>query len=117
MKEIGLVHDSAPLRKFIAENPGLPIVVLAGEEANNGDWYWMYCSDVDCCIDFILDIHTPYDRENHVFTDKNDFMDAIIDSIPLNDTRTELEITAFVESEFDKYEPYWRKVIAIYATN
>ena len=117
MKEIGLVHDSERLRKLITENPDLPIVVLAGEEANNGDWCWMYCTDVDCCIDSILDVRTPYDREDRVFTDRDEFEDSIIDSVPYNDTRTESEIEAFVQSELDKYEPYWRKVIAIYATN
>lgn len=54
MNEAGLVHDSEKLRRLIAENPDLPIVVLAGEEANSGDWYWMYCTDVDCGIDSSL---------------------------------------------------------------
>lgn len=117
MKEIGLVHDSERLRKLIAENPDLAIVVLAGDEANNGDFSWMYCTDVDCCIDSILDVRTPYDREDRVFTDKDEFEESIVDSIPYDDTRTEAEIEVFVQSELDKYEPYWRKVIAIYATN
>ena len=34
---LGLIHDATELRKLIAENPDLPIVVIAGEEANNGD--------------------------------------------------------------------------------
>lgn len=117
MNEAGLVHDSKELRRLIAENPDLPIVVLAGEEANSGDWWWMYCTDVDCGIDSILDIRTPYGGEDHVFTDKDDFEQAILDSIPYDDARTESEIDAFVKSELAKYEPYWKKVIAIYATN
>ncbi len=36
------------LKKLILENPELPIVVLAGEEANAGYFGWMYCS----CISF-----------------------------------------------------------------
>lgn len=31
---LGLIHDASELRKLIAENPDLPIVVLAGDEAN-----------------------------------------------------------------------------------
>lgn len=117
MNEAGLVHDSKELRRLIAGNPDLPIVVLAGEEANSGDWCWMYCTDVDCGIDSILDIRTPYDSEDHVFTDKDDFEQAILDSIPYDDARTQAEIDAFVKSELAKYEPYWKKVIAIYAIN
>lgn len=116
LNEIRLVHDSGKLRRLIAENPDLPIVVLAGDEANNGDWCWMYCPYVDCCIDSILDVSTPYGEEGHVFTDKNEFEESIVASIPWDD-RTEAEIEAFVQSELKKYEPYWKKVIAIYATN
>ena len=36
---IGLIHDASELRKLITENPDLSIVVLAGEDANNGDFY------------------------------------------------------------------------------
>lgn len=116
MNEAGLVHDSKELRRLIAENPDLPIVVLAGEEANNGDWWWMYCSSVDCSLGLILDVRTPYDIGT-VFTDRDEFEQAILDSIPYDDARTEAEIDAFVKSELEKYEPYWKKVIAIYATN
>lgn len=37
---IDLIHDATELRKLIAENPDLPIVVLAGEDANNGGNYY-----------------------------------------------------------------------------
>lgn len=37
-----LIHDATELRKLIAENPDLPIVVLASEEANSGEWGWQY---------------------------------------------------------------------------
>ena len=34
------------LKKLIAEHPDYPIVVLAGDEANDGDYSWMYCSSI-----------------------------------------------------------------------
>lgn len=117
MSETGVVHDCKQLRKLVTENPDLPIVILAGEEANSGDYAWMYCTDVDCCISMFLDIRTPYGSEGHIFTDKDDFEQAIYDSIPYNDARTEVEIDTFVKSELNRYEQYWHKVIAIYATN
>ena len=33
-----LTKNSDELKKLIVENPDLPIVVLAGEEANDGYW-------------------------------------------------------------------------------
>lgn len=118
MGEIGIVHDASNLRKLVAENPDLPIVVLAGEEANSGDYSWMYCTDVDCKLDFVLDCNTPYDQET-VFTDKDEFTQTVSDSIWNEETKklSFEEYEKLVEKEVSKYEKYWRKVIAIYATN
>jgi len=115
----GLVHDSYELRKLIAENPDLPIVVLAGEEANNcGDYYWMYCSEVSASLDEILDTTTPYNEEK-VFTDRVEFKEAVSDHLINDETEklSDAEFDALVEAEVAKYDPYWRKVIAIWATN
>jgi hypothetical protein len=115
--EIGLVHDATNLRKLISEHPDLPIVVLAGEEANGGDYCWMYCSSISCCIDYILDTKTPYDSE-YVFTDRDEFEDKVADAL-YDDycEKSDDEYAAAIKAEIVKYEPYWKKVIAIYATN
>lgn len=113
----GLIHDASELRKLIAENPDLPIVVLAGDEANSGDYSWMYCSDVSCNIEYMLDVRTPYDRE-YVFTDKDDFEERVSDCLyDDNKDMPDEDYDELVRSEVAKYEPYWRKVITIYATN
>lgn len=114
-----LVHDAEELRKLMSENPDLPIVVIAGEEANNGDYCWMYCSDVSFGIDYILDVNTPYDKDESIFTDKSEFMDAVTDFMAdaVPDGASEEELDARIAAEVAKYEPYWKKVIAIYATN
>lgn len=116
---IDLIHDATELRKLIAENPDLPIVVLAGEEANNGgNYYWMYCSSVSASIEEILYIHTPYD-EDAIFTDKDYFEEAVCDALNNKETSelSEDEFDSLVKAEIAKYEPYWRKVIAVYANN
>lgn len=116
---LGLIHDASELRKLIAENPDLPIVVLAGDEANPGGEYgWMYCSSVHCTIDFILDTHTPYDGET-IFTDKDEFEEAVSDALNNKETSelSDSEFDAMVKAEVAKYEPYWRKVIAVYGDN
>lgn len=118
MENYGLVHDCAELRKLIHEHPGCPIVVLADEESACGDYCWTYCSRVRCAMSQILDVVTPYDSEEHVFTDKEEFRDAIeeyfMDAEPDYSGRT---LEEAVEAEYKKYEECWRDVIAIYASN
>lgn len=50
MNDFNIVKDSTELRKLIAENPELPIVVMVGEEATSSDYYWTYCSDLRCVV-------------------------------------------------------------------
>ena len=43
MKELeqrptGILTATDELRKLIVENPGLPLLVFAGEDCNSGDW-------------------------------------------------------------------------------
>lgn len=51
-----LTKSTEELKKLIAEHPDYPIVVLAGECANSGDFAWMYCASISFGIEEILDI-------------------------------------------------------------
>ena len=116
-KTYALSKESDELRKLILENPDLPIVVLAGEEASSYDWYWTYCSSVSCHISEILDCDY-YDYDDTVFTDiyrleekiGDDLYDEYFD-------KSDEEFEAAVKSKLEELEPYWKKVIAIYANN
>ena len=116
-----LVHDSTPLRLLMAENPDLPVVVLVDEESACYEYAWTYCCSVSCRLAWILDTKTPYDSdEGGVFTDKDDFEEAIIDVFTDDERYNSLSNEAFdeaVKREMDKYESDWRRVIAIYASN
>ena len=112
-----LTQKSDELKKLILENPDLPIVVLAGEEANKGYYGWMYCSHVSFYIDEILDCDF-YDYNDTVFTDRERLREKIEDDLWEDyHKRSDEEYDAAIEREVAKYEPYWKKVIAIYATN
>lgn len=118
MENYGLVHDSVELRKLMQEHPDIPVVVLADEESACADYAWTYCSRVRCAMSQILDVKTPYDGEESVFTDKEEFRDAIAEVIDAeHPTVTDRVLDEMVEAEFKKYEEYWRDVIAIYASN
>ena len=116
-----LVHDSTELRHLIAENPALPVVILVDEEAACSDYSWTYCESVSCRLGWVLDERTPYDDdEGHVFTDKDDFENAIVNALSDDEqyiTLSEKEFDEAVKREMDKYECYWKRVIAIRASN
>lgn len=121
MYEYSLIHDSSELRKLVAENPTLPIVVLANEESACADFSWTYCSSVRCSLGHLLDVKTPYDHpDGYVFTDKEDFENAVVEAFETNERYKGLSNDKFFElikSEMDKYEHDWHDVIVIYASN
>lgn len=121
MNEYSLIHDSSELRKLIAENPDLPIVVLANEESACYEYSWTYCSSVRCHLGLVLDVKTPYDSDEvGVFTDKDEFEEAIADAFADDEqyhALSDQEFDEAVKREMDKYESSWQRVIAIYASN
>lgn len=112
-----LTQKTDELRKLILENPELPIVVLANEDSSNADYGWMFCYSISFCIEEILDCDY-YDYDDTVFTDRDRLEEFIGDN--LYDEyceKSEEEYVAAINRELARLEPYWKKVIAIYATN
>lgn len=121
-RNYSLTKKSDELKKLILENPDLPIVVLAGEDANIGDFPWMFCTNIFLSVEEIFDCDF-YDDDGTVFTDRESLEDVIIEKIENGDIDVDVDITdenefnKAVEREMEKYEPYWKKVVAIYANN
>lgn len=121
-RNYSLTKKSDKLKKLILENPDLPIVVLAGEDANIGDFPWMFCTNISFSIEEIFDCDF-YGYDETIFTDRESLEDVIIDKIENGDIEVDVDITdeeefnKVVEREMEKCEPYWKKVIAIYANN
>lgn len=119
MTDLGIVHDTTELRKLIAENPDLPIVVLVGQEAASWEYSWAYCTKVSCGLDEILDCEIPFGG-GIVPTDKDDFEEQLADylcDLPENKGLSDSEFDKLLKEEMAKYEPYWKKVISISADN
>lgn len=72
MYKFDIVKDSTELRKAIAENPDLPIVVMASYEAVSDEFYWTYCSAVRCEAGEVLDCECPW-KEGVVYSDRIQF--------------------------------------------
>ena len=112
-----LAKNSEELKKLILENPDLPIVVLAGEEANDGYWGWMYCSSITFSIGEILDCDF-YDVDDSVFVDRDRLEEKIADDVyDEHEYASDEECEEIIKRRLAELEPYWKKVIAIYATN
>ena len=99
----------------------MQIVVLSGTNATDGEQP-MYCGDISFGIDEILDCEVPYMA--YVETDRINFEEQIEewlwDEMGGNDRDTKLSEIIFEEALKEtkaKYEPYWKKVITIYADN
>lgn len=116
----GFIYNSAELRKLIADNPDLPIVVLASEEANGGEWEWQYCEHVFCGIDEVLCLENMFGYDRAIFNNTTDLQEAIIDhmrGLKTYESMADEEFEEAVNREFCMYSESWQKVIAIYATN
>lgn len=111
---LSIIHDAKNVRDILRKNPNLPVVVLAGDEANCGDYNFMYCSRVECNIGEILDCETPFGEEGLIFCDHGEFEEALSDY--LSDI-PEPKFTEVFERELEKYEPYWTKAIIIWVDN
>lgn len=119
---LNLTRQTQELKELIAAHPDYPIVFLAGEEVNPGDYSWMYCTDISFHVGEVLDCECPYNDEM-ICADRDEFeerMEAIVHNEMCYDSGrepTEEEFQKRYREELERYEPYWRKVIEIWATN
>ena len=115
--EYKLSQKTDELKRLIAENPDLPIVVLASEEATCGEWAWTFCGSISFGIEEILECDF-YDYDDAVITDRTR-LEEIIEENLYDDycDKPEEEYDAAVKAKLAELEPHWTKVIAIYAGN
>lgn len=119
--EFPVCKNTERLKELIAEHPDYDIVVLVGEETNGGDYSWMFCRDISFKVTELLTVETPYNDEV-ICCDKDEFEDGVQDWLEetLYDDGIDLSDKEFdkrLKAEIQKYDPYWKNVIAIYASN
>lgn len=110
-----LTKSTEELKKLIAEHPDYPICVLAGEEASGSDYSWMYCSDIRFEVGEILDTDY-YDYDDAIIVDR-DRLEEIIEDRLYDEYTDEEELNNAIKEKIAELEPYWKKVICIYANN
>jgi len=106
------------LKRLIEEHPDYKIIVCVASEVvseEEGSWY---APSLSFRLGEILDIEQDINDEK-IYTDRDDFEEDVRycfecdDSIP--EDISEEEFDKLVEKEMQKYEPYWKDVIVIYA--
>lgn len=117
-KEISLIKDTSELKKLIIENPDLPLVVLCNYELCADDSYsWWYAPSVKFEIGYILNCEAEINPD-HIYTDESELEDDLVNYLEDEEQYKNLSDTEFdkvVKEKLKEYEPYWKKVIAIYA--
>ena len=109
-----LLIDSQELRTILNNNPNLPLLVFAGEEANSGDYnYWMSCSELSVEVGECL----VTDEYEHIFTDRRDFEDYLLDNIDYALHTDDERLIQIVQATLEIYEPLWQKCIILHIDN
>lgn len=108
--------ESDELKKLILENPDLQLVVLACEESWDGEHAWTFCDNISFRIEEILNCDYVDDHDC-VFVDR-DALEEHIENCLYDEycDQPEEEYEAAIVKKLAELEPYWEKVIAIYAT-
>lgn len=123
---LNLTINTDKLKELIAEHPDYPIVVLADDTANSGEWVWQYCYSIGFSVEEILDCLVPYENDDFVETDRTNFEERMEEWLWDNwKEQTGSDEKEPPEDIFQKelanliadFDPYWKKVIAIYVGN
>lgn len=112
---LSITKSTDELKELIKQHPDYPICVLAGKDANIGDFYWMYCSDIRFSVGEILDCDF-FDDDDKTFTDRDDLQE-FLENQCYSDELTPVEIDQMVQDKMTELEPYWKKAIFILADN
>lgn len=115
-----LFHKGDTLRKLLLEHPDLPLLVLATDDANSGDYCTMSCGSIYAEIGEFLDCRQEVNDER-CYTDREDFFDAVYNNLDLDTYEhsdlSKDELEAMTEKEVAEYDPYWKPCIILTVGN
>lgn len=115
-KPTGILSSAEELRQLVIDNPGLPLLVFAGEEANcGGDYSYMSCSHVSASVGEFLDCCQTV-NDCKCYCDRDDFQEDLED-LHSDFDGSDAEFEKFIEDKLMEYEPYWKPCIILYVNN
>ncbi len=115
-----LLTATDELRQLILDNPGVPLLVFAGEDCNSGDYRYMSCSSCSARLGEFLDCMQEVDEE-HCYTDRDDFSEDLFDYLYDHEycdwDGSDDEWDDYCDTRLSEYGPYWKKCIILYVDN
>lgn len=115
-KPTGLLHATDELRQLVIDHPDLPLLVFAGEDANDGgDFSYMSCSRVTAQVGEYLDCSQTV-NDCRCYTDRDDFREDV-EYQHSDFDGSEQEFEQFIENILMEYEPFWKPCIVLFVDN
>lgn len=111
-RSTGLLHASDELRKLLSENPGLPLLVFAGQYFCRDQV--SACSKIDAYKGEYLDCEHIEVYEEEDYIDKAKFEEDLYDSLYEHFDGTDEEFEDFFKKKLKKYESYWKPAIIVF---
>ena len=118
-KPSGLLHSTDELKQLIVENPDLPIVVFAGDDANIGDYSYTSCSYIKAYKGEFLDCAQTV-NDCMCYTDRDEFEDDVADALAGEEQYRALPVDEFnflVERTVNEYDDFWKPCILLHVDN
>lgn len=120
-RSTGLLKGNEKIRKLILDNPDLPLVFLATEEANIGEYATMFCTSTRVELGELLDCKQEINDEI-TYTDRDDFKADIYDLLADNaNDNDQIMPEEWFDTEAERiaseYESYWKPCILITVGN
>lgn len=113
------IYSADELKRLILEQQELPILVLAGDNANIGDYGFMSCSRVRAQEGEFLDCKQKIDACK-CYTDRDDFEDDVADFLAGEEQYRDLpddEFNSLVERTVNEYDDFWKPCILLLVDN
>lgn len=114
------LNSTEELKQMILDNPELPLLMLAGDCANSGDYPYMVCMSVTSYVGEVLDCCQTV-NDTRIYTDRDDFKEDLANSLaagcyPAFDG-TDDEWEKLVEKKLCEYDSFWKPCIIVRVDN
>ncbi|MBQ6520791.1 MAG: hypothetical protein IJI14_18960 [Anaerolineaceae bacterium] len=110
------LNYTATLRNLILDNPDLPLMIFAGQDAcDSWNCSLQLCNRVNAYIGEILNCDVlPGDT---CYTDRDEFRDDLEDYFYSDFAGTEAEFNKFIDKKLKEYKDYWIPCIILEVDN
>lgn len=116
MERLNVTKSNEKLKKLIAENPDLPLVMCVSEDANAGDYAWTFAESVVFTIGEFLDCQAECNTEK-AYTDRDELEEDLADYYANSEQYEKLnadEYEAVIKVKAAEYDEYWTECIFVW---